>query len=136
MSPFKAALSSTHSQPQQLWSPVGEDATLLMESVPESIFFVDHDSRIVSLNSSAQQLVGRTRPVVGQSFHDLIGCLMAGESEVAQCPLNRMVTTGELVVIPSHFGNGKTERNLSCHCHSGRERNKVIESVAWWWCMI
>lgn len=74
-----------------------------MESVPESIFFVDHDSRIVSLNSSAQQLVGRTRPVVGQSFHDLIGCLTAGESEVAQCPLNRMVTTGELVVIPSHF---------------------------------
>ncbi|NGZ03937.1 MAG: hypothetical protein CV090_12915, partial [Nitrospira sp. WS238] len=74
-----------------------------MESVPESIFFVDQDNRIVSLNSSAQQLMGRTRALIGVGFHDLIGCLMPGEHETAQCPFDRMVTTGELVVIPSHF---------------------------------
>jgi len=82
---------------------MAEDATLLMESVPEAIFFVDCESRIVSLNAVAQQLVGRTHNVVGQGFHDLIGCLTSGESEVAQCPFNRMVHTGELVVLPSHF---------------------------------
>lgn len=82
---------------------MGEDAHLLMESVPESIFFVDQDNRIVSLNSSAQQLMGRTRALIGVGFHDLIGCLMPGEHETAQCPFDRMVTTGELVVIPSHF---------------------------------
>ena len=77
--------------------------TLLLESVPESIFFLDRDSRIVSLNAVAQQLVGRTRNVVGQGFHDLVGCFTPGENEVNQCPFNRMVNTGELVVIPSHF---------------------------------
>lgn len=82
---------------------MGEDATLLMESIPEAIFFIDHDSRIVSLNTVAQQLVGRTRMVVGQGFHDLIGCLTSGENEDAQCPFNRMVHTGELVVVASHF---------------------------------
>jgi PAS domain S-box-containing protein len=81
---------------------MGEDATLLMESIPEAIFFIDHNSRIVSLNAVAQQLVGRTRKVVGQGFHCLTGCLTSGESEVAQCPFNRMVQTGELVVVPSH----------------------------------
>jgi PAS domain S-box-containing protein len=74
-----------------------------MESVPEAIFFVDHDSRIVFLNTMAQQLVGRTRNAVGQGFHDLIGCLMSGENEIAQCPFNRMMQTGELIVVPSHF---------------------------------
>ncbi|NJN70348.1 MAG: PAS domain S-box protein [Nitrospira sp.] len=74
-----------------------------MESVPESIFFVDRDSRIVSLNAVAQQLVGRTRNVVGQGFHDLVGCLTSDENEVSQCPFNRMVHTGEPIVIPSHF---------------------------------
>ncbi|MGE0471848.1 MAG: ATP-binding protein [Nitrospira sp.] len=80
-----------------------EDATLLMESVPEAIFFVDPGSRIVSLNTVAQQLIGRTRKVIGQGFHNLFGCLMSGENEVAQCPFNRMVHTGELVVVPSLF---------------------------------
>ncbi len=80
-----------------------EDATLLMESVPEAIFFVGHDGRIMSLNTVAQQLVGRTRSAVGQGFHDLIRCLTSGENEVAQCPFTRMVHTRELVVIPSHF---------------------------------
>ena len=74
-----------------------------MESVPEAVFFVDRDNRIMSLNSAAQQVIGQTRAVVGGGLHDLIGCLMPGEREVAQCPFDRMVTTGELVVIPSHF---------------------------------
>ncbi len=103
MSLSQTSSSSSDSTSQPPWSPMGEDAILLMESVPEAIFFVDHDSRIMSLNTVAQQLVGRTRKVVGQAFHDLIGCLMSSENEVAQCPFNRMVHTGELVVVPSHF---------------------------------
>ena len=65
----------------------------------------DHEGRIVFLNPVARQLVGRTRDVVGGKFHDLIGCLMFGESETVQCPFTRMVSTGEPVVIPSHFWN-------------------------------
>lgn len=82
---------------------MAEDATLLMEAIPDAVFFVDRDNRIVSLNSAAQQLIGRIRVVGGVGFHDLIGCFTSGEQEAAQCPFNRMITTGELVIIPSHF---------------------------------
>ncbi|MBK9306566.1 MAG: response regulator [Nitrospira sp.] len=74
-----------------------------MESVQEGIVFVDRENRIVSLNSVAQQLLGRGRTVVGAGLHDILRCFISGEQEAAQCPLNRMVRTGELVVIPSHF---------------------------------
>lgn len=82
---------------------MGEDASLLMECVPESIFLVDQANRIVSLNSAAQKLIGRSRTVTEVMFHDLIGCLTSGENETAQCPLDRIITTGEPVAIPSHF---------------------------------
>lgn len=103
MSIFKPSRPVSHAPSPQPWSPTAEDATLLMESVPEAVFFVDRDNRIVSLNSVAQQLVGRSRVVVGVRFHDLIACLTACENEDTQCPFNRMLSTGELVVIPSHF---------------------------------
>ena len=103
MSIFKASRPASHPPSQEPWSHTAEDATLLMESVPEAIFFVDYDNRILSLNSVAQQLVGQSRVVVGVRFHDLIGCLTAREKEDAQCPFNRMLSTGELVVMPSHF---------------------------------
>jgi hypothetical protein len=64
---------------------------------------LDHDNRIVLLNPAAQQLVGRTRTVIGLGFHDLMGCRTSDEREVTQCPLARMVNTGELVVVPSHL---------------------------------
>ena len=85
--------------------PIGEDTSLILEAVPEAIFFLDHDNRILLLNPVAQQLVGRTREVIGFGFHDLIGCFTSREGEVAQCPFTRMVNTGELVVIPSYFWN-------------------------------
>lgn len=103
MSNSNRSTPATPVKPQQPWSPTGEDATLLLESVPEAIFFVGPDNRIVSLNSVAQQLVGRSRVAVGVGFHDLIGCLTVGNDEETQCPFDRMVSTGELVVIPSHF---------------------------------
>ena len=83
--------------------PIGEDASLILEAVPEAIFFLDHDHRILLHNPAAQQLIGRTRHVIGLGFHDLIGCLTSSEDDTRQCPLGRMASTGELVVIPSHF---------------------------------
>ena len=103
MSTSKVSPSASDSASPQPWSPTGEDATLLMESVPEAVFFVDRDNRIVSMNSVAQQLFSRGRTLAGVGFHDLLGCFTSGEHETAQCPFNRMVGTGELVVIPSHF---------------------------------
>ena len=85
--------------------PTREDISLILEILTEAIFMTDQEGRIVFLNPVAQQLVGRTRDVVGGKFHDLIGCLMLGESETVQCPFTRMVSTGEPVVIPSHFWN-------------------------------
>jgi len=84
---------------------VGEDTSLILEAVPEAIFFLDRDGRILFLNLVAQQLVGQTRDVLGLGFHDLIGCVRSGESEATQCPFTQMVNTGELVVISSHFWN-------------------------------
>ncbi len=80
-----------------------DDARFLWEAVPEAIFFLDRDNRIGLLNGEAQQLVGRTRTVIGIGFHDLMGCLTLGESTTSECPFTRMKSTGELVVIPSHI---------------------------------
>jgi len=103
MSTFNPSTSNSRSKTQKSRLLVGEETSLILEAVPEAIFFLDHDNRILLLNPVAQQLVGQTRDVIGLEFHDLIGCFMSGESEAAQCPFTRMVDTGELVVIPSHF---------------------------------
>lgn len=103
MSAFNTSTSDSQPKTGQSRVLVGEETSLILEAVPEAIFFLDHDNRILFLNPVAQQLVGQTRDVIGLGFHDLIGCFTSGESEVAQCPFTRMVNTGELVVIPSHF---------------------------------
>ncbi len=103
MSTFNPSTSNSQSKTQQSRVLIGEETSLILEAVPEAIFFLDHDNRILFLNPVAQQLAGQIRDVIGLGFHDLIGCVMSGESEVAQCPFTRMVNTGELVVIPSHF---------------------------------
>jgi PAS domain S-box-containing protein len=103
MSIFNPSNSNSRSKSQKSRLLVGEETSLILEAVPEAIFFLDHDNRILLLNPVAQQLVGQTRDVIGLGFHDLIGCSMSGESEVTQCPFTRMVDTGELVVIPSYF---------------------------------
>jgi len=87
------------------WLPTQEDISLILKASMEAIFITDPKGLILFLNSAAQQLVGRTRNVIGREFHDLTGCLTSGESEVVQCPFTRMVNTGEPVVIPSHFWN-------------------------------
>ena len=103
MSTLNPSTSNSQSKTQQSRVLIGEETSLILEAVPEAIFFLDHDNRILFLNPVAQQLVGQIRDVIGLGVHDLIGCVMSGESEVAQCPFTRMVNTGELVVIPSHF---------------------------------
>jgi len=103
MSAFKPSDSDHRSKVRQSHLSRGQDTSLILEVVQEAIFFLDCDNRILSLNPSAQHLVGRTRDVIGLGFHDLIGCLTPGESEAAQCPLTRMVSTGQLVVVPSHL---------------------------------
>lgn len=85
------------------WLPTQEDISLILKTSAEAIFITDPKGLILFLNSAAQQLVGRTRDVIGWEFHDLTGCLMSGESGAVQCPFTRMVNTGEPVVIPSHF---------------------------------
>ncbi|TKB90268.1 MAG: response regulator [Nitrospira sp.] len=103
MSAFNTSTSDSQPKTGQSRVLVGEETSLILEAVPEAIFFLDHDNRILFLNPVAQQLVGQTRDVIGLGFHDLIGCFTSGESEATQCPFTRMVNTGELVVIPSHF---------------------------------
>ena len=51
----------------------------------------------------AQQLVGRTHDVVGRVFHDLIGCQTPNTNKQSGCPFERMITTGEVTMIPSHL---------------------------------
>lgn len=103
MSVFNPSDSDHRSKVRQSRLPRGQDTSLILEVVQEAIFFLDCDNHILFLNPSAQHLVGRTRDVIGLGFHDLIGCLTPGESEAVQCPLTRMVSTGQLVVVPSHL---------------------------------
>jgi len=87
------------------WLSTQEDISLILGASTEAIFMTDQAGHILFLNPAARQLVGRTRDVVGQGFHDLIGCLAADKREAVRCPFTRMVSTGEPVVIPSHFWN-------------------------------
>lgn len=86
-----------------VWLPTREDISLILETSSEAIFIADQEGSILFFNPAAQQLVGRTRDVIGQGFHDLLRCLLSGGSEVPHCPFTRMVNTGEPVVIPSHL---------------------------------
>ncbi len=103
MPAFNKTTPASRSKIRQSRLPLGEDTSLILEVVPDAIFFLDHDNLILLLNPAAQQLVGQARDAVGLGFHDLLGCLTPGESETAQCPFIRMINTGERVVIPSQF---------------------------------
>jgi len=105
MSFLNTSTSDSRSKTRQSHLLVGEDTNLILEAVPEAIFFLDHENRILFLNPVARQLVGQTRDVIELGFHDLFGCFASGESEDTQCPFARMVKIGELVVVPSHFWN-------------------------------
>ncbi|MDH4153750.1 MAG: ATP-binding protein [Nitrospira sp.] len=90
----------------------GDDAGFLLEAVPEAIFFLDQDNRILLLNEAAQRLVGQTRKMIGRGFHDFMRCLTVGEGNTAQCPFTRMRSTGELVVVSSHMWTREDETQL------------------------
>lgn len=99
------------SQERLTWLPTREDAYLLMESAGDAVFVTDRVGHILSLNPMAQQLVGRTHDVVGRVFHDLIGCQTSNTNGQSGCPFERMITTGEVTMIPSHLwtrGDGTT----------------------------
>jgi PAS domain S-box-containing protein len=123
--------ASPDSVNQPLGSSIGDDASCLLEAVPEAIFFLDHDNRILLLNGVAQQLVGQTRQMVGRGFHDLMGCLTVGEDNTAQCPFTRMKGTGELVVIPSHLWTreDETQFELSLSFGPRLQQGKMVGGV-------
>ena len=91
------------SQERLTWLPTREDAYLLMESAGDAVFVTDRAGHILSVNPMAQQLVGRTHDVVGRVFHDLIGCQTPNTNGQGGCPFERMITTGEVTMIPSHL---------------------------------
>lgn len=92
------------SRPGELsWLPTREDAYLLLESSGDCLFITDRGGRILSLNPMAQQLVGRTRDVIGLSFHDLFGCRHTESSSHDGCPLAEMMRTGEVAMLVSHL---------------------------------
>ncbi|HET7058566.1 MAG TPA: PAS domain-containing protein, partial [Nitrospiraceae bacterium] len=100
-----APISDHPSNGSPAWLPTREDISLILGASTEAIFITDQAGHIIFLNSAARQLVGRTRDVIGQEFHDLLGCLASDKSGAAQCPFTRLANTGEPVVIPSHFWN-------------------------------
>lgn len=87
---------------QMAWLPTREDSDLILEASSEAIVMTDHAGRIVFLNPTAQQLFGRARDVIGNLFHDFVGCVSQSEEEKAICPFTRMISTGEVTMIPGH----------------------------------
>ena len=87
---------------QMSWLPTREDAFLLMESSGDAVFVTDRSGRIVSLNPMAQQLVGRTRDVIGQSFQELMDCRFPEPNEAGASPFQQMMKTGEVTMVSSH----------------------------------
>lgn len=87
---------------QMSWLPTREDAFLLMESSGDAVFVTDRSGRIVSLNPMAQQLVGRTRDVIGRSFQELMDCRFPEPNEAGATPFQQMMKTGEVTMVSSH----------------------------------
>lgn len=87
---------------QMSWLPTREDAFLLMESSGDAVFVTDRSGCIVSLNPMAQQLVGRTRDVIGQPFQELINCRLPEANGAGASPFQQMMKTGEVTMVLSH----------------------------------
>lgn len=87
---------------QMSWLPTREDAFLLMESSGDAVFVTDRVGCIVSLNPIAQQLVGRTRDVIGLSFQELMDCRVLDPNGAGASPFQQMMKTGEVTMVSSH----------------------------------
>lgn len=87
---------------QMSWLPTREDAFLLMESSGDAIFVTDRVGCIVSLNPIAQQLVGRTRDVIGLLFQELMDCRVPDPNGAGASPFQQMMKTGEVTMVSSH----------------------------------
>jgi len=87
---------------QMSWLPTREDAFLLMESSGDAVFVTDRVGCIVSLNPIAQQLVGRTRDVIGLSFQELMDCRVPDPNGAGASPFQQMMKTGEVTMVSSH----------------------------------
>lgn len=94
--------SSARVPGQMSWLPTREDAFLLMESSGDAVFVTDRSGCIVSLNPMAQQLVGRTRDVIGQSFQKLMDCRLPEPNGAGASPFQQMMKTGEVTMVLSH----------------------------------
>ncbi|MDP1757190.1 MAG: PAS domain-containing protein, partial [Pseudohongiella sp.] len=84
------------------WLPTREDTFLLMEASGDAVFVTDRSGRILSVNPMAQQLVGRTRDVIGQSFQELMDCRLPEPNGLGGAPFQQMMKTGEVTMVPSH----------------------------------
>ena len=87
---------------QMSWLPTREDAFLLMESSGDAVFVTDRSGSILSLNPMAQQLVGRTRDIIGQSFQELMDCRLPEPNGACGSPFQHMMKTGEVTMVSSH----------------------------------
>ena len=87
---------------QMSWLPTREDAFLLMEASGDAVFVTDRSGRIVSVNPMAQQLVGRTRDVIGLLFQELMDCRLPDPKGAGASPFQQMMKTGEVTMVPSH----------------------------------
>lgn len=87
---------------QMSWLPTREDAFLLMESSGDAVFVTDRVGCIVSLNPIAQQLVGRTRDVIGLLFQELMDCRVPDPNGAGASPFQQMMKTGEVTMVSSH----------------------------------
>ncbi len=94
--------SNTRGPGQMSWLPTREDAFLLMESSGDAVFVTDRSGRILSLNPMAQQLVGRTRDIIGLSFQELMDCRLQEPNGAGGSPFQQMMKTGEVTMVSSH----------------------------------
>ncbi|MEK6532364.1 MAG: PAS domain S-box protein, partial [Nitrospirota bacterium] len=93
--------SSARGPGQMSWLPTREDAFLLMESSGDAVFVTDRGGRILSLNPMAQQLVGRTRDVIGLPFQELMDCRLPEPNGAGASPFQQMMKTGEVTMVSS-----------------------------------
>lgn len=94
--------SSARGAGQMTWLPTREDTFLLMEASGDAVFVTDRSGRILSVNPMAQQLVGRTRDVIGAPFQDLMDCRLPEPNGSGRTPFQQMMNTGEVTMVPSH----------------------------------
>jgi len=107
-----------------------------LDSLAESVLTTDVDGRIVYINSSGEQLIGKpASEILGRTLGDVIELVEEGDRKAASDPVRQSLTTGTRVslgrrgMLVSAAGEGEGERSIELTVSPMRDANGRIDGA-------